>query len=82
MSRSARNRAAAKARGSAPRGVVTSNRPAVIPSADHLSIRHGGYPGRKSSVNYAGAGDEGYRSAWNHSPYYRTAVTIDSRWSA
>jgi hypothetical protein len=66
LSRSARNRAArnARASGTVPRGTIQNNRPAVLPPAD-AGIRAVGYLGRnRTSVKYAGSGQQGYRSEW------------------
>lgn len=83
MSRSARNRAAARARGTAPRGEVSRN---LLPStraalSSRESVTATGTGGRRGRVAYGGAGERGYRDAWNRSPYFVTAATVDVRWS-
>lgn len=84
MSRSARNRAAARARGTAPRGTVPSRN--LLPSAraalsSRESVTATGPGGRRGRVAYGGAGERGYRDAWNRSPYFTTTATVDARWS-
>lgn len=81
MSRSARNRAARNARGTAPRGVATRTPhvPAFYRDRDPVSAT--GPVGRRGRVAYGGAGERGYSDAWNRSPYFATAATVDVRWS-
>lgn len=82
MSRSARNRAARRAVGTAPRGVVPPRNPDV-PALyrDRAPVAATGPGGRRGRVAYGGAGERGYRDAWNRSPYFTTAATVDVRWS-
>lgn len=83
MSRSARNRAARNARGTAPRGAVSRN---LIPStraalSSRESVTATGPGGRRGSVSYGGAGERGYADAWSRSPYFKNGITVDARWS-
>ena len=75
----ARERSRIKRETARTRNVTLATNPAlrsdgVVPAA--------GYSGRKGKTRYAGAGARGYRDAWNGSPYYKSAATIDARWSA
>ena len=83
MSRSARNRAAARARGTAPRGEVSRNLlPATRASlSSRESVAATGPGGRRGRVAYGGAGERGYSDAWADSPYYKNGITVDVRWS-
>lgn len=82
MSRSARNRAAHRARGTAPRGVVPTRTPDVPAMyRDRAPVAPSGVGIRRGSVSYGGAGDRGYSDAWNRTPYFKTAATVDVRWS-
>lgn len=83
MSRSARNRAARDARGTAPRGEVSRN---LLPSTHAAltareSVTATGAGGRRGRVAYGGAGERGYSDAWGRSPYFATSATVDVRWS-
>lgn len=84
VSRSARNRSARDNRLVRP---VNPNPPAELIRPAHvmpdpIGIRNLGYPGRTAhKVRYSGSESGGYRSAWSASQYYRTSVTVDSRWS-
>ena len=80
------NRAQADRRVIAAR-VNTANlatRPGAMPSTEHLRIAPAGFVGRRSKARMTGAqrSADGGRSLWTASPYYRTAATIDPRWSA
>lgn len=83
MSRSARNRAAHKARGTAPKGVVPSR--TLIPSEARrthsapVALRTDDAPRRKNRRPGSDKGQGEWRTV---SPYYRTAATLDVRWSA
>ena len=84
MSRSARNRAARRAVGTSPRGVVPAR--ALLPSpraslSSRESVTATGPGGRRGSVSYGGAGERGYSDAWSRSPYFKTTATVDVRWS-
>lgn len=85
MSRSARNRAAARARQSntVPRGTIQSNRPPVMPSDQHLAIQVAPNDRiRIGRIRYSGSGADGYRSDWSRPADLRDRITLDSRWSA
>lgn len=77
MSRSARIRAARRA-------PINRTTPAARPIPDHMR-RSEPMPisagPRRSSVRYAGSGDDGYRSAWARPMTFVNAATIDRRWS-
>lgn len=83
MSRSAHNRAARRARGTAPRGTVPTR--ALIPSEARrtnvapISLRTDDVPRRK---NRRPGSDKGQGEWRTTSPYYSTPATIDVRWSA
>ena len=84
MSRSARNRAARNARGTTPRGEVSRNVGSVGTDLTRRTITEvlpSGAGIRRGSVSYGGAGERGYNDAWNRTPYFKNAATIDVRWS-
>lgn len=82
MSRSARNRAAHRSRGTRPDNSPTR---ALIPSEDRrthavpVSLHNDDTPRRK---NRRPGSDKGQGEWRTTSPYYHTHATIDARWSA
>lgn len=82
MSRSARNRAAHKARGIRPVGNPATldrpARPAILPPD---TVEPYGWTGTRRHGNRRPGRDKGGDTEWRTtSPYYRTTTTHDYRW--
>lgn len=83
MTKAERNRLAREPLSLAHRPTPKPSTPGTNPALRAPgAIASTGPGGRKGKTRYAGAGERGYRDAWSASPYYKTAATIDSRWSA
>ena len=83
MRKSDANLAVVAARAKA-RGIVSRNVGSVGSDLARRTITEvlpSGAGIRRGSVSYGGAGERGYRDAWNKTPYFKSAATIDIRWS-
>ena len=83
MRKSDANLAVVAARAKA-RGIVSRNVGSVGSDLARRTITEvlpSGAGIRRGSVSYGGAGERGYSDAWNQTPYFKNAATIDIRWS-